>query len=82
MPWLHLQSFLMILFFFLSTPSHAQIKIVTTTPDLAAITQTIGGQHITVTSIAKGYQDPHYIQAKPSYMRTLNRADLLIYNGC
>jgi len=61
--------------------ANAQIRVVTTTPDLAAIAQKIGGDHIVVTAIAKGYQDPHYVQAKPSYMRLLNRADLLIYTG-
>lgn len=59
----------------------AELKVVTTIPDLAAITQEIGGNKVKVQSIAKGYQDPHFLEAKPSYMVQLNQADLLIYSG-
>ena len=59
----------------------AELRIVTTTADLAAIARTIGGEKVEVKSIARGYQDPHYVQAKPSYMRQVNRADLLVYTG-
>jgi zinc/manganese transport system substrate-binding protein len=41
----------------------------------------VGGKRVRVKSIAKGSQDPHYVAAKPSYMRLLNRADLLLYVG-
>ena len=61
--------------------AEGEVRIVTTTPDLAAIAQAVGGDRSDVRSIAKGYQDPHYVEAKPSYMRILNRADLLIYTG-
>lgn len=57
------------------------LRLVTSTADLAAIAAAVGGDAVEVESIAKGYQDPHHVQAKPSYMRRLNRADLLIYNG-
>ena len=57
------------------------LSVVTTTTDLAAIAEALGGERIKVRSIAKGAQDPHYIAAKPSYMRLLNRADLLLYVG-
>jgi ABC-type Zn uptake system ZnuABC Zn-binding protein ZnuA len=59
----------------------AKIKVVTTTTDLAAIVKEIGKDQVEVKSIAKGYQDPHYVEAKPSYMRLLNKADLLVYVG-
>ncbi|MBT3604981.1 MAG: zinc ABC transporter solute-binding protein [Candidatus Latescibacteria bacterium] len=59
----------------------AKINVVTTTTDLAAIVKEIGGEEVSVQAIAKGYQDPHYVQAKPSYMRVMNRADLLVYVG-
>jgi len=62
-------------------PAAARIRIVTTTPDLTAIARAVGGERVEVTSIARGYQDPHYLQAKPSYMHLVNRADLLIYTG-
>ena len=63
------------------TADAAQLEVVTTTQDLAAIARAVGGDAVEVRSIARGYWDPHYVEAKPSYMRYLNRADLLIYNG-
>ncbi len=59
----------------------AKVNVVTTTPDLAAIVSEVGGDLVSVKAIARGNQDPHYVQAKPSYMRMLNQADLLIYTG-
>jgi len=65
-----------------SNPAEAKkLKVVTTLPSLASITRSIGGDLIEVTSITKGAQDAHYVEAKPSYMVLLNRADLLIYSG-
>lgn len=63
-------------------PAHsASIEIVTTTPDLKSIAEYIGGDKVSVTSIATGYQDPHFIDAKPSYMIKAKRADLFIKVG-
>lgn len=53
----------------------------TTTPDLAALVQAVGGDAVEVYSIVRGVQDPHYIEAKPSYMRRVNRANLLVAVG-
>lgn len=61
--------------------SAAPLRVVCSTTDLAAITRAVGGDAVDVEAIARGPQDPHYVQAKPSTMRLLNRADLLIYNG-
>jgi zinc/manganese transport system substrate-binding protein len=61
--------------------SHAGLNVVTTTSDLASIAKEVGGSLIKVHPLIKGYQDPHHIQAKPSYMVKMNRADLLIYQG-
>jgi zinc/manganese transport system substrate-binding protein len=58
-----------------------KIKIVTATSDLAALAQEVGGDRIEVESIAKGYQDPHFVEAKPSYLLKLRQADLLIVVG-
>ncbi len=58
-----------------------RLKIVTTLPSLASITEQIAGDHADISSITRGSQDAHYIQAKPSYMVQLSRADLLIYSG-
>lgn len=57
------------------------LRVVTTTEDLAAITKAIGGGRVQVDSIAKGMQDPHFIDAKPSYMLKLAQADLFVQVG-
>ncbi len=59
----------------------APIKVVTTTEDLAAIAREIGGDRVRVDFIAKGVQDPHFIEAKPSYMLKLSRAHLFVQVG-
>jgi len=67
----------------MSLPVHAQSKlnVVATTEDLAAIAREVGGDHIVLDSIAKGYQDPHFVEAKPSFILKLQKADLLILVG-
>lgn len=64
-----------------ASTSFARINIVTSVPDLAAIAKEIGGDNVKVKSLSKGYQNPHYVDAKPSYIVNLNKADLLIYVG-
>lgn len=59
----------------------AQIKVVATTPDLAAISRDIGGNAVSVTALAKPTEDPHFVDAKPSHIVTLNRADVLVEGG-
>ncbi|MBI2520654.1 MAG: zinc ABC transporter substrate-binding protein [Bdellovibrio sp.] len=61
--------------------AQAKLYVVTTTTDLRALVSEIGQEFVTVDSIAKGTQDPHYIEAKPSFMTKVNRADLLISIG-
>jgi len=58
-----------------------KLSVMTTTEDLAAIAREIGGDKITVDSIAKGYQDPHFVEAKPSFLLKLQKADLLAVVG-
>src|SRR5713226_4976409 len=58
-----------------------KLKVVTATEDPASITREIGGDRVTVTSIGKGYQDPHFIEPKPSFLLLLKHADLLIVVG-
>ena len=58
-----------------------KLNVVTSTTDLAALAQEVGGDKITVESIAKGYQDPHFVEAKPSFLLMLRHADLLISVG-
>src|SRR6187401_1352924 len=58
-----------------------KLSVVATTEDLAAIAREVGGDKITVESIARGYQDPHFVEAKPSFILKLQKADLLIAVG-
>jgi zinc/manganese transport system substrate-binding protein len=58
-----------------------KLQIMTATTDLAALAQEIGGDKVEVESIARGYQDPHFVEAKPSFLLKLRRADLLIVVG-
>ena len=64
-----------------AAPASAALKVITTTSDLASIAAEVGGDKITVDSIGKGYQDPHFVEAKPSFVIKLNSADLLIAVG-
>jgi len=57
------------------------LNVVTTTEDLAAIAREVGGDKIKVESLSRGYQDPHFVEAKPSFIFKLNNADLLIAVG-
>jgi zinc/manganese transport system substrate-binding protein len=59
----------------------AKIRVVATTPDLASLVREIGGAAVDVTALAKPTEDPHFVDAKPSHIVTLNRADVLIEGG-
>ncbi len=61
--------------------AEAKIKIVTSTSDMASLAQEVGGDRVEVESIARGYQDPHFVEAKPSFLLKLRQADLLIVVG-
>ncbi len=69
------------LIFLISNVSWGKLKVVTTTQDLASIANFIGGDKIEIGFIAKGYQDPHFVDAKPSFILKLKDADLLIAVG-
>ena len=64
-----------------ASPASAGLKVVTATEDLAALAREVGGDRITVESIARGYQDPHFVEAKPSFILKLHSADLLVVVG-
>jgi zinc/manganese transport system substrate-binding protein len=59
----------------------ATVNVVTTTEDLAALTREVGGDKVKVESLARGYQDPHFVEPKPSFILKLHSADLLIAVG-
>ncbi len=58
-----------------------KLNIITTTTDLAALAEEVGGDRISVEAMARGYQDPHFVEAKPSFLLKLQRADLVISVG-
>src|ERR1044071_4858710 len=59
----------------------AKIRVVTTLTDLADFTRNIGGDHVTVFSLATGVEDTHGVPMKPSFVPEMNRADLLMLVG-
>jgi zinc/manganese transport system substrate-binding protein len=64
-----------------TTHARAGISIITSTEDLAALVREIGGDKVSVEALAKGYQDPHFVEAKPSFVLKLHSADLLVVVG-
>jgi zinc/manganese transport system substrate-binding protein len=64
-----------------ASQAHAALNVVTTTEDLAALAREVGGDKIKVESLSRGYQDPHFVEAKPSFVIKLHSADLLIAVG-
>jgi len=58
-----------------------KIRIMTATTDLASLAQEIGGDKVDVESVARGYQDPHFVDPKPSFLLKLSKAELLIVVG-
>jgi zinc/manganese transport system substrate-binding protein len=58
-----------------------KLRVITATTDLASLAQEVGGDKVDVESIARGYQDPHFVEAKPSFLLKLRKADLLIVVG-
>jgi len=64
-----------------TTHARAGISVITSTEDLAALVREIGGDKVSVEALAKGYQDPHFVEAKPSFVLKLHSADLLVVVG-
>ncbi len=65
----------------LTAAAQAKLNVVATTPDLASIAKEIGGDKIELTTLAKPTEDPHFVDAKPSFIVKLNRADVLVEGG-
>jgi zinc/manganese transport system substrate-binding protein len=70
-----------LLFWTFAFANAGTIKIVTTTTDLKSITELIGGNKVSVSSIATGYQNPHFVDPKPSYIINLSNADMFVTLG-
>lgn len=63
------------------TADAAKVTVVTTTEDLASLAREVGGERVTVEALARGYQDSHFVDPKPSFILKLQRTDLLILVG-
>lgn len=76
------KKFIAIILLLISAQSFAgTIKVVTTLTDLKSIAELIGGDKVSVTSIATGYQNPHFVDPKPSYIMNLSSANLFVTVG-
>ena len=64
-----------------SVNAQSRLNVVTSTEDLASIARDVGGDRVTVVALAKGYQDPHFVDPKPSFILAVNRAALYIAVG-
>jgi len=62
-------------------PAAAAVNVVATTEDLATLAREVGGDKVKVEALGRGYQDPHFIEAKPSFILKLHAADLLVLVG-
>src|SRR5215831_19132722 len=70
-----------LLFLVLCQTAIAKLNVVATTPDFAAIAHAVGGDEVSITTLAKPTEDPHFVDAKPSFIVKLNRADALVEGG-
>ena len=73
--------FLLLLSFFFSGLAQAELSVITTTSNLADLVKQIGGDRVKVESLCRGVQDPHFLEAKPSYTFKLSKTDLLVSVG-
>src|SRR5256714_2693507 len=74
-------AFLLILAAAATSHAASKLNVVGSTEDLASLAREVGGDHVNVESIARGYQDPHFVEPKPSFLLKLTKADLLIVVG-
>jgi len=77
--------FKLLLAFVLALPlgafAQGKLNVVATTEDLGSLAREIGGDKVSVTALAKGYQDPHFVDPKPSFILAVSKADVLIVVG-
>ena len=62
-------------------PAHAKLNLVVTTPDLASVAEVIGGKSVEIATLTRPTEDPHFVDAKPSFVLKLNRADAVLEGG-
>ncbi|MDB6109633.1 MAG: Periplasmic solute binding protein [Pedosphaera sp.] len=61
--------------------AQAKLKVVATTPDFASVAEAVGGDKVEITTLARATEDPHFVDAKPSFIVKLNRSDALVEGG-
>ncbi len=64
-----------------AVPAGADLKVATSLTDLASVAQLVGGKHVTALSLCRGYEDPHFVPAKPSLMKAIQHADVFVSSG-
>jgi ABC-type Zn uptake system ZnuABC Zn-binding protein ZnuA len=64
-----------------AAPAFADLNVATSLSDLASVAQLVGGKHVTALSLCPGYQDPHFVPAKPSLMKAIQHADVFVSTG-
>src|SRR6202162_1127331 len=74
-------SLLLALLIAAAAPALAKVQVVSSLQDFFSIAQSVGGDRVETFALSKGYQDPHFVDAKPSFILKLSRADLLIVAG-
>src|SRR5438046_3015495 len=62
-------------------PAFADLKVATSLTDLASVAQFVGGKHVTAQSLCRGFEDPHFVPAKPSLMKSIQHADVFVSTG-
>src|SRR6476659_613153 len=80
-----MRSLKLFLLFLIALPvgafAQSKLNVVATTEDLGSLAREIGGDKVSVTSLARGYQDPHFVDPKPSFILAVSKADVLIVVG-
>jgi zinc/manganese transport system substrate-binding protein len=64
-----------------AAPAYADLKVATSLTDLASVAQFVGGKHVSAQSLCRGYEDPHFVPAKPSLMKAIQHADVFVSVG-
>jgi len=64
-----------------AAPAYADLKVATSLTDLASVAQLVGGKHVSAQSLSRGFEDPHFVPAKPSLMKAIQHADVFVSVG-
>src|SRR3982750_2481064 len=68
-------------FLALALSADAKLNVVATLPDFGSLAREVGGDKVDVTILAKPTEDPHFVDARPSFVVALRSADVLIAGG-